>query len=191
MTEAQIRAALAEAAQALRLCSTGLRGMRVGKDDGEIRWRGGSGVKSPDGQSLEAVTRAMWPDYALESDELWYATWSGLLPGAKTRLQATNEQISKLDRVLPWLYIKMDPRWKRAVWVRADWTDPVTGRAAGWRRIGAELGCSHTTARVWERQGVEQIAKALQGQMPGVASWREDCQDPSEVFVRKLRDDWY
>jgi hypothetical protein len=155
--EAEIRAALAEAAQALRLCSTGLRGMRIA--DGHI----------------EPVTRAMWPDYALESDELWYASWSGLLPGAKTRLQATNEQISKLDRVLPWLYIKMDPRWKRAVWVRAEWTDPVTGRAAGWRRIGAELGCSHVTARAWERQGVEQIAKAI-GQ-PGVHSWRWDANN--------------
>jgi hypothetical protein len=150
VTEAQIRAALAEAAQALRLCSTGLRGMRIAE--------GG----------LEPVTRAMWPDWQRDSDEVWFAQWSGLLPGTKTRTQATNEQISKLDKVLPWLYVKMDPRWRKAVYLRAAWPK------AGWRRIGAELGCSHVTARAWERQGVEAIAKAL-SQPGAIPSWREDC----------------
>jgi hypothetical protein len=150
LTEAQIRAALAEAAQALRLCSTGLRGMRI-----------------VDGQ-LEAVTRAMWPDWQRDEDELWYAGWSGLLPGTKTRTQNTNEQISKLDRVLPWFFKIHDPRWRKAVYLRAAWPK------AGWRRIGHELGVSQNTAKAYERQGIEAIARALA--QPGVNSWRWDAE---------------
>jgi hypothetical protein len=133
--EALIRAQLAEAAQALQLCSTGLRGMRIA--DGH----------------LEPITPAIWPDHALDIDELWYATWSGLLPGAKTRIQATNAQITALDRVLPLFYRVTDTRHRAAVWLRAAWPK------AGWRRIGAALGCSHMTARAWERMGIEMIAR--------------------------------
>jgi hypothetical protein len=146
VTEAEIRAALAEAAEALRLCSTGLRGMRVTSE------------------GLEPVTRAMWPDWQRDEDELWYSQWSGLLPGTRTRTQATNEQISKLDRVLPFFYAIKDKRHRAAVYLRAAWPK------AGWRRIGHELGVSAALARQWERAG---IAAIQAGQ--GVDGWRSDC----------------
>jgi hypothetical protein len=134
--EALIRAQLAEAAQALQLCSTGLRGMFIDKDG-----------------HLESSVPAIWPDYALDRDELWYAAWSGLLPGAKTRIRATNAQITALDKILPMFYAIKDTRHRAAVYLRAAWP------RAGWRRIGAALGCSHMTARAWERMGIEEIVK--------------------------------
>jgi hypothetical protein len=137
--EAYIRQALAEAAEALRMCSTGLRGMRVAHGE------------------LEPVTRAMWPDWERDEDERWYAEWHGLLPGTRTRIQATNAQLSKLDRVLPFFYQITDKRYRAAVYLRAAWPK------AGWRRIGQALGVSHMTARSWERLGVEQIARGLSG----------------------------
>jgi hypothetical protein len=155
--EAYIRQALAEAAEALRMCSTGLRGMRVAHGE------------------LEPVTRAMWPDWERDEDERWYAEWHGLLPGTRTRIQATNAQLSKLDKVLPWFYAIKDQRWRRAVYLRAAWTKP-DGRAAGWRRIGLMLGVSHVTARQWEKQGIEEINKSLYRQPGPVPSWRDDCQ---------------
>jgi hypothetical protein len=141
--EALIRAQLAEAAQALQLCSTGLRGMYIDKDG-----------------HLEPSIPAIWPDHELESGELWYASWSGLLPGTKTRIQATNAQITALDKILPMFFQIKDIRWRKAVWLRAAWTrldKDGKPRTAGWRRIGAALGCSHMTARQWERQGIEAI----------------------------------
>jgi hypothetical protein len=136
--EALIRAQLAEAAQALQLCSTGLRGMFIDKDG-----------------HLEPSVPAIWPDYALDGDELWYAAWSGLLPGAKTRIRATNAQITALDKILPMFFKIKDIRHRQAVWLRAAWPK------AGWRRIGHALGCSHMTARAWERQGIEAVVRAI------------------------------
>jgi hypothetical protein len=158
--EALIRAQLAEAAQALQLCSTGLRGMRIVNNDQaqeRVRWVGnmGYGVRNSDKQSLEPITPAIWPDYALDGDELWYAAWSGLLPGAKTRIRATNAQITALDKVLPLFFKIKDIRHRQAVWLRAAWPK------AGWRRIGHALGCSHMTARAWERQGIEAVVRAI------------------------------
>jgi hypothetical protein len=165
--EALIRAQLAEAAQALQLCSTGLRGMCiVGNEQAQerVRWIGdiGYGVRNLDKQSLEPITPAIWPDHALDGDELWYATWSGLLPGAKTRIRATNAQITALDKILPMFYQIKDQRHRAAVYLRAAWTrldKDGKPRSAGWRRIGAALGCSHMTARAWERMGIEEIVK--------------------------------
>jgi hypothetical protein len=136
--EALIRAQLAEAAQALQLCSTGLRGMFIDKDG-----------------HLEPSVPAIWPDYALDGDELWYAAWSGLLPGAKTRIRATNAQITALDKILPMFFKIKDIRHRQAVWLRAAWP------RAGWRRIGHALGCSHMTARAWEKMGIEAICMAI------------------------------
>jgi hypothetical protein len=136
--EALIRAQLAEAAQALQLCGTGLRGMFIDKDG-----------------HLEPSVPAIWPDYALDGDELWYAAWSGLLPGAKTRIRATNAQITALDKILPMFFKIKDIRHRQAVWLRAAWP------RAGWRRIGHALGCSHMTARAWEKMGIEAICMAI------------------------------
>jgi hypothetical protein len=145
--EALIRAQLAEAAQALQLCSTGLRGMFIDKDG-----------------HLEPSVPAIWPDYALDGDELWYAAWSGLLPGAKTRIRATNAQITALDKILPMFYQIKDQRHRAAVYLRAAWTrldKDGKPRSAGWRRMGHALGCSHMTARAWERQGIEAVVRAI------------------------------
>jgi hypothetical protein len=104
---------------------------------------------------LEPSVPAIWPDYALDGDELWYAAWSGLLPGAKTRIRATNAQITALDKILPMFFKIKDIRHRQAVWLRAAWP------RAGWRRIGHALGCSHMTARAWEKMGIEAICMAI------------------------------
>jgi hypothetical protein len=69
-----------------------------------------------------------------------------------------------------WLYRIKNICHRKAVFAKAYHPN------AGWRRIAWLLanegcGCSHETARTWERLGIEQIAK-----MPVVASWRDDAE---------------
>ena len=108
-------------------------------------------LRRSDPQTGEVPLPCVWPDMARESDELWYASWSGLLPGSRTRMLPTRAEISAMEAVLPWFYAIKDQRYRAAVFLKA-W--PM-----GYRRIGQKLGVSHTTARLWERLGVEEICE--------------------------------
>jgi hypothetical protein len=135
--EAYIRLRLQEAVQALRRSQFPERFLR-----------------RSDPQTGEVPLPCVWPDMARESDELWYASWSGLLPGSRTRMLPTRAEISHMDQVLPWIMFGIsDKRYRAAVFLRA-W--PM-----GFRRIGQKLGVSHETARRWEREGIGAIARGM------------------------------
>ena len=110
----------------------------------------------------EACIRSLWPEINREPDEVWFAEWSGMLPGTRTRTPPTSAQIDAMMAVLPWFYRIDDQRYRAAVFLRA-W--PM-----GWRRVGSKLGVSHMTAKSWERAGIEIVLR-----QPVVASWWEDA----------------
>src|ERR1043165_9458851 len=100
----------------------------------------------------------MWPEFRRDKEEVWYAEWWGLLPGTRTRLTVTHDDIKAIDEVLPWLYQIQDPKIRHAVALRAI---PL-----GWRKVGQELSklgfrASHETARMWERYGIQLILAAF------------------------------
>src|SRR5574339_467706 len=90
----------------------------------------------------------VWPDIDRDRSDTWFAEGWGLLPGTRTRVLPTRAEISAMEEVLPWFYAIKDQRHRSAVFLKA-W--PM-----GVRRIGQKLGVSHTTARLWERLGVEE-----------------------------------
>jgi hypothetical protein len=88
-------------------------------------------LRRSDPETGEVPLPCIWPDIERERGEIWYAEGWGLLAA------------------LPLFYAIKDQRYRAAVFLKA-W--PM-----GYRRIGQKLGVSHTTARLWERLGVEQV----------------------------------
>jgi hypothetical protein len=93
--------------------------------------------------------RVVWPDQQAEPHKDYAPDRT------ETRISATPEQLRALREIEEgaWLYRLADLRHRRAVFLKAYHPN------AGWRRIGWLLGCSHETARTWERQGIEEIAR--------------------------------
>lgn len=72
----------------------------------------------------------------------------------ESRLRATPAQIERTDEALPWLYWVRDPRHRAVVLLRA--------MGHSWRRVSRIVGgCSHETARGWERNAIEAITDSL------------------------------
>lgn len=99
----------------------------------------------PNGRPLEL--KAWWPEVVHDAAEAY-----GFNRAAAQR-RATMEEISHLDRVLPWLY-----------WIKAGQErKAVVGFALGMpsRIVAKQIGCSKDTARAREVQGLTAVLKRL------------------------------
>jgi hypothetical protein len=111
-------------------------------------------LRRSDPETGEVPLPCIWPDIEREKGDIWWAEGGGLLPGTKTRVLPTRAEISAMEAALPLFYAIKDQRYRAAVFLKA-WP-------CGFRRIGQKLGVSHTTARLWERLGIEEICQRSQ-----------------------------
>ena len=124
-TEEHVRAYLAEAMDTLRRLRMPRHGMPP---------RLQSGMPEP--------IRAYWEAYGQD-------------PGVRPKLAAPSPAaISRMDRVLPWLFWVEGKRLRSAVCLRA--------LGLSWRRIAAIIGdVSHETVRGWEVAAIRTIMRRL------------------------------
>lgn len=94
--------------------------------------------------------RSWWPDVVHTRDEAY-----GWTSAKVTRQKPTAEQLSAMDQMLPLLY-QLPVIDRQIVMLRA--------LPLGWRKIAAELKCSHMTVKRWEEDAIERLIKIAANQ---------------------------